>query len=118
MYALHPKVFGELETAILRIFWSSEGPLTVKEVHQMLRERDLAYTTVMTTMARLAENGRLNRTVLRAGKEGGRALVYSYTVGVSRGALLAAALEEACARLGAGQGDRAEALAVLLGAAR
>jgi predicted transcriptional regulator len=55
------KVLGPLETEIMQIIWQDERS-TVKKVHRKLsQQRDIAYTTVMTTMSRLAEKGVLNR---------------------------------------------------------
>ena len=55
------KVLGPLETDIMQIVWQDERS-TVKKVHRKLsQQRDIAYTTVMTTMSRLAEKGVLNR---------------------------------------------------------
>jgi predicted transcriptional regulator len=55
------KFFGSLESQIMPILWR-DGQTTVKQVHQELIDwRDIAYTTVMTTMERLAEKGVLNR---------------------------------------------------------
>jgi len=51
------KVLGPLEGAIMDVIWEN-GPSTVSAVHKALREkkgRDMAYTTVMTTMSRLAQ---------------------------------------------------------------
>jgi len=51
----------ELELAILKIVWE-RGPSTVREVRQELRpERDLAHTSVMTTMTIMARKGYLKR---------------------------------------------------------
>ena len=47
------KVLGPLETEIMQIIWQDERS-TVKKVHRKLSQhRDIAYTTVMTTMSRL-----------------------------------------------------------------
>lgn len=55
------KVLGPLETEIMQILWHDRRS-TVKKVHRKLSlNRDIAYTTVMTTMGRLAEKGVLNR---------------------------------------------------------
>jgi predicted transcriptional regulator len=55
------KVLGPLETEIMQTIWQDERS-TVKKVHRKLsQQRDIAYTTVMTTMSRLAEKGVLNR---------------------------------------------------------
>ena len=46
---------GPLEADVLNILWDSGGWLTPGEVHEQLRERDLAYTTVMTVLVHLGE---------------------------------------------------------------
>jgi BlaI family transcriptional regulator, penicillinase repressor len=47
---------GELEQAVMDRLWSSPEPQTVRQVHEALSEhRDLAYTTVMTVLQRLAK---------------------------------------------------------------
>lgn len=46
---------GDLERAVMDHLWSSGEPLTVRQVHETLCvERELAYTTVMTVLQRLA----------------------------------------------------------------
>ncbi len=55
------RIFGSLESQIMPILWR-EGQAKVKQVHRELIDwRDLAYTTVMTTMERLTETGVLRR---------------------------------------------------------
>jgi predicted transcriptional regulator len=69
------KVLGPLETEIMQILWQDERS-TVKKVHRRLsQQREIAYTTVMTTMSRLAEKGVLNRH-----REG---LAYVYTPAIT-----------------------------------
>lgn len=69
------KVLGPLETDIMQIIWQDERS-TVKKVHRKLsQQREIAYTTVMTTMSRLTEKG-----VLRRHREG---LAYVYTPAIS-----------------------------------
>src|ERR1700737_151413 len=47
---------GELERAVMDHLWSSRGPQTVRQVHEALSaQRDLAYTTIMTVLQRLAK---------------------------------------------------------------
>jgi len=47
---------GELEQAVMECLWSAPEPQTVRQVHESLAEhRDLAYTTVMTVLQRLAK---------------------------------------------------------------
>jgi predicted transcriptional regulator len=56
------QVLGPLESEIMRLVWQQDEA-TVKQIHRVLaRRRDIAYTTVMTTMSRLAEKGFLVRT--------------------------------------------------------
>jgi predicted transcriptional regulator len=69
------KVLGPLETEIMQTLWQDKRS-TVKKVHRKLsQQRDIAYTTVMTTMGRLAEKGVLDRH-----REG---LAYVYTPAIS-----------------------------------
>jgi predicted transcriptional regulator len=54
-------LLGPLETEVMNAVWDL-GETTVRDVHAALaRQRDLAYTTVMTTMTRLATKGLLDR---------------------------------------------------------
>jgi predicted transcriptional regulator len=73
------KVLGPLETKIMQIVWR-EKVTTVKQVHRRLQDSperaDIAYTTVMTTMTRLAEKGILTRR-----RDG---LAYVYTPAVTK----------------------------------
>jgi len=47
---------GDLERAVMDHLWSAPHPQTVRQVHDALSEqRDLAYTTVMTVLQRLAK---------------------------------------------------------------
>ncbi|CAJ1503109.1 BlaI/MecI/CopY family transcriptional regulator [[Mycobacterium] burgundiense] len=47
---------GELEQAVMDCLWSASEPQTVRQVHEELcAHRDLAYTTVMTVLQRLAK---------------------------------------------------------------
>ncbi|HEY9682145.1 MAG TPA: BlaI/MecI/CopY family transcriptional regulator [Oculatellaceae cyanobacterium] len=58
------KFLGDLECEIMEIVWKKASPsVTVREIFDVLKnERQIAYTTVMTTMARLAEKGILRLT--------------------------------------------------------
>ncbi|MEX2420894.1 MAG: BlaI/MecI/CopY family transcriptional regulator, partial [Actinomycetota bacterium] len=54
-------LLGPLETEVMEQVWAL-GDTTVRDVHHALADRrDIAYTTVMTTMARLASKGLLDR---------------------------------------------------------
>lgn len=47
---------GELERAVMDHLWESSDPQTVRQVHEALAtHRELAYTTVMTVLQRLAK---------------------------------------------------------------
>jgi predicted transcriptional regulator len=54
-------VLGPLEAEIMDVVWDT-GEVTVRDVHQSLSsDRSIAYTTVMTTLGRLADKGLLRR---------------------------------------------------------
>lgn len=54
-------VLGPLEAEIMDVVWDS-GEVTVRDVHGALEEiHPLAYTTVMTTLGRLADKGLVRR---------------------------------------------------------
>ena len=55
------EVLGPLEAEVMEVAWDL-GEVTVRDVHGALNEsRAVAYTTVMTTMGRLADKGLLRR---------------------------------------------------------
>ncbi len=64
---------GELEAAVMRVLWDAPAPVSVEDVRAALQAsgRKAAYTTVMTTLARLHKKGLLERTME------GRAYYYS-----------------------------------------
>src|SRR5660398_211308 len=65
------QVLGDLEAEIMECMWDL-GYASVRRVHECLQEdRNIAYTTVMTVMTRLAEKGLLDRM------QEGRAYIYS-----------------------------------------
>ena len=71
--------FGFLEAEIMAIVWANPpgAAIAVSRVHREIAAgRDLAYTTVMTTMGRLAEKG-----VLQRRRDG---LAYVYTAACTR----------------------------------
>jgi predicted transcriptional regulator len=60
------KVLGPREAEIMRVLWSADQPMSVRAVLERLNARSkapLAYTTVMTVMARLADKGILRRSM-------------------------------------------------------
>ncbi|WP_268768055.1 BlaI/MecI/CopY family transcriptional regulator [Mycolicibacter heraklionensis] len=47
---------GDLERTVMECLWSASGALTVREVHASVAvKRNLAYTTIMTVLQRLAK---------------------------------------------------------------
>ena len=85
------KLLGPLEVRVMRIIWQHKR-ITVKQVHgQLARQYALAYTTVMTTMSRLAEKGILSRQ-----REG---LAYVYAPAISEDQFIAHMVEQVMASL-------------------
>jgi predicted transcriptional regulator len=89
---------GELERAVMGQLWAAPGPLTVREVHDRL-ERELAYTTVMTVLGRLAKKG-----VVRQERDG---KAYRYAAASTREQLTASLMLDALGDVG---DDRTAAL--------
>ena len=80
--------FGDLETVIMHMVWDHDGPVTVRELFDELKqERAIAYTTVMSTMDNLHRKGWLERV-----KEG---KAYRYTATASREEYSARLMREA-----------------------
>ena len=64
-------VLGELETAVMELLWTEPGQ-TVTQVERRLQEaREIAHTTVLTTLDRLHRKGYLARNKV------GKAFVYA-----------------------------------------
>jgi predicted transcriptional regulator len=64
-------VLGELETAVMELLWREPGQ-TVNDVEERLRDkREIAHTTVLTTLDRMHRKGYLLR------EKQGKAFVYS-----------------------------------------
>lgn len=90
---------GELEAAVMERVWAWDRPTSVREVLEDLnRQRDLAYTTVMTVMDNLHRKGVLTR------ERDGRA--YRYQPAATREEHTAQLMEAALA----GAGDRTATL--------
>jgi len=82
--------FGELEALVMERMWSAGGAHSVREVLEDLRrDREIAYTTVMTVMERLYRKQLLTRV------EQGKA--YLYSPALSRADYTARAMAEALA---------------------
>ena len=76
------RVLGALESEVMATLWSTASALSVRQVLERLNEGrtpPLAYTTVMTVLARLAEKGVLTR------EQVGRGFTYSPAVGDEAG---------------------------------
>lgn len=67
----HVNRLGELERAVMELLWERRRPATVRDVLRGLStDRELAHTTVMTVLDRLAHKGLLVR------ERDGRAWLY------------------------------------------
>ena len=56
------QALGELEAKIMQVLWDINDYTTIKNVHQeLLKEKQLAYTTIQTTIDRLFHKGLLKR---------------------------------------------------------
>jgi predicted transcriptional regulator len=107
---------GELEQAVLDVLWdldaagltaSPDGPgVRGRDVHERLAGRNLAYTTVMTVLDRLARKDLVVR------QREGRA--FRYAPRLSRAAMTAELMHEA---LEGTSGDREQALVSFVGEA-
>jgi predicted transcriptional regulator len=65
------QVLGELQTAVMELLWEEPG-LTVNEVEERLqRRREIAHTTVLTTLDRMHRKGYLTR------EKQGKAFIYA-----------------------------------------
>lgn len=86
---------GALERAVMDVLWTLDAAeeATVRDVHSRLAEhRDVAYTTVMTVMDRLARKGMVDQ------RKDGRA--YRYRPRASRAEMTADLLRGTLASLG------------------
>ena len=80
--------FGDLEAVVMHLVWAKDGPVTVRDLFDELRqERVIAYTTVMSTMDNLHRKGWLAR------EKDGKA--YRYTATASREEYSARLMREA-----------------------
>ena len=79
---------GVLESRVMEVLWNASSPMSVREVHDSLSaSADLAYTTVMTVLDRLAQKHLLLRD--RDGK------AWLYRTAASREQLLVGEVLEA-----------------------
>ncbi|MEA5155915.1 BlaI/MecI/CopY family transcriptional regulator [Raineyella sp.] len=53
---------GDLELQVMEVLWRTDHAMSVREVlAELTRDRDLAYTTVMTVLDRLSKKDRVTR---------------------------------------------------------
>ena len=82
---------GELEAVLMDRMWSIDGTATVREVwEQLRRQREIAYTTVMSTLDNLHRKGLLVR------ERDGRA--YRYRPAATRAQYRAELMQQALGR--------------------
>ena len=93
---------GRLESTVLAVVASATEPLTVSQVQSQL-PADPAYTTVMSTLARLAKKGALRQ--IRDGR------AYRYELAAPAGSIDDALTARQMRRLLGDGGDRAAVLA-------
>src|ERR1700755_852088 len=94
---------GDLERAVMDHLWSTPEPQTVRQVHESLSaRRDLAYTTVMTVLQRLAKKNLVSQ--IRADR------AHRYAPVHGRDELVAGLMVDALAQA-EDSGDRQAALA-------
>ena len=97
--AARGRPLGELEAAVMDLFWSADGTRVVRDVvAELAPQRKLAYTTVMTVMDNLHRKGFLRR------ERDGRA--WRYAAALSRDGYVAELMSDALS----GSTDRAGAL--------
>jgi predicted transcriptional regulator len=99
---LRSTTLGDLERAVMDVLWTQGADQSVRDVMTHLgggAQKDLAYTTIMTVLDRLAKKGVTER------RRDGRA--WRYTAAASREELAAGALRSA---LDAVQADRTAAM--------
>ncbi|RNM15908.1 BlaI/MecI/CopY family transcriptional regulator [Nocardioides pocheonensis] len=104
---------GDLERSVMESLWDAgDAWRTVREVHDVLaRDRDIAYTTVMTVLDRMARKDLVER------EREGRA--WRYRPSQSRGAMTAEVMRQALGEFAeeANARDRAAALVAFVGEA-
>jgi predicted transcriptional regulator len=61
------KILGELESLIMEIVWQQEQSSVRSVLLELEKKRKIAYTTVMTVMARLHDKGVLKRKMDKSG---------------------------------------------------
>jgi predicted transcriptional regulator len=65
------QVLGELEAEVMNVLWQQPDQSVVEVEERLRRKRDIAHTTVLTTLDRMHRKGYLSR------KKQGKAFIYS-----------------------------------------
>lgn len=82
------RTLGGLERSILDVLWAADSSRSVREVHESLAaSRDIAYTTVMTVLDRMAKKDLVQRERI------GRA--FSYRASATRAGMTADLMHDA-----------------------
>lgn len=75
------RALGELEAQVMDVIWDLEPPISTTQVFKiMYPQRELSYSTVMLTMAKLARKGLLTQT--RSGEQ--KTAAFHYGVKITR----------------------------------
>lgn len=87
---------GELEAQIMDVIWDLESPMTSAQVFKiMYPRRELSYSTVMLTMAKLSRKGLLTQKRLGTKKTD----PFVYTVNVSREEVGLRLMDDVCRKV-------------------
>lgn len=101
---------GDLEKVVLEVLWAAEDWSTVREVFAVIEaERPIAYTTVMTVLARMAKKGLVEQR--RDGK------AYLYRASATRGEMAADLMRQALGSVADDAGGARDALVAFVGEA-
>lgn len=95
---------GDLERAVLEVLWEREDA-SVREVHEALTDRELAYTTVLTVLDRMHGKSLVTR------EKDARA--FRYSAAATRGDMTADLMREALEEFS--EADRQAALVAFVG---
>lgn len=69
---MRPRGFGDLESVVMNLLWDRQSDATVRDLYtELADQRQIAYTTVMSTMDNLYRKGWLTRKLV------GKAYAYS-----------------------------------------
>lgn len=87
---------GELEAQIMDIIWDLEPPITSSQVFKiMYPRRELSYSTIMLTMAKLSRKGFLSQT--RKGDR--RTEAFAYRANISREEVGLRLMDDVCRKI-------------------